>query len=90
MLAELGYEAIGLDFSGEAIQHAQAVHGADRDRLRRLQADLFDGAALTAAGISAGSLQGVLEHTCFCAIDPAQRSTYLDTVARLLAPPLGQ
>ena len=54
--------------------------------MRWLQADLFDETALTAAGISAGSLQGVLEHTCFCAIDPAQREAYLDTVARLLAP----
>jgi len=85
LLAELGYEAIGLDFSSEAIQRAQAVQGSDRTQLRWLQADLFDGAALAAAGITTGSLQGVLEHTCFCAIDPAQREAYLDTVARLLA-----
>jgi SAM-dependent methyltransferase len=85
-LADLGYEAIGLDFSSEAIQRAQALHGCDRAALRWLQADLFDEAALTAAGISVGSLQGVLEHTCFCAIDPAQREAYLDTVRRLLAP----
>ena len=69
-----------------AIQRAQALHGSDRAELRWLQADLFDETALQAAGISAGSLQGVLEHTCFCAIDPAQREAYLDTVARLLAP----
>ena len=29
LLAELGYEAIGLDFSSEAIHRAQAVHGSD-------------------------------------------------------------
>jgi len=86
LLADLGYEVIGLDFSGEAIERAQAVHGSDSTQLRWLQADLFDGAALAAAGITTGSLQGVLEHTCFCAIDPAQREAYLDTVARLLAP----
>ena len=86
LLADLGYEVIGLDFSGEAIQRAQAVHGSDSAQLRWLQADLFDGGALAAAGINDGSLQGVLEHTCFCAIDPAQREAYLDTVARLLAP----
>jgi SAM-dependent methyltransferase len=86
LLAELGYEAIGLDFSSEAIQRAQVLHGSDRAALRWLQADLFDEVVLTAAGISAGSLQGVLEHTCFCAIDPAQREAYIDTVARLLAP----
>ena len=62
------------------------VPGCGLAQLRWLQADLFDGAALTAAGIPAGSLQGVLEHTCFCAIDPAQREAYLNSVARLLAP----
>ncbi|MDA0886227.1 MAG: methyltransferase domain-containing protein, partial [Cyanobacteria bacterium] len=86
LLADLGYEVIGLDFSGEAIQRAQALHGSDRAQLRWLQADLFDGGALAAAGITTGSLQGVLEHTCFCAIDPAKRGAYLDTMARLLAP----
>ena len=86
LLADLGYEVIGLDFSSEAIQRAQALHGSDRTKLRWLQADLFDGAALAAAGITTGSLQGVLEHTCFCAIDPAQRGAYLATARRLLAP----
>ena len=86
LLAELGFETIGLDFSAEAIAHARQWHGADRPQLRWLQADLFDAAALEAAGVATGSLQGVLEHTCFCAIDPAQRASYLETVVRLLAP----
>ena len=86
LLADLGYEVIGLDFSSEAIQRAQVLHGTDRAALRWLQADLLDEVVLQEAGISAGSLQGVLEHTCFCAIDPAQREAYLDTVARLLVP----
>lgn len=86
LLADLGYEVIGLDFSSEAIQRAQVLHGTDRAALRWLQANLFDEVVLQEAGISAGSLQGVLEHTCFCAIDPAQREAYLNTVARLLAP----
>ena len=86
MLAELGCEAIGLDFSSEAIHRAQAVHGSDRADLRWLQADLFDGMALAAAGINSGSLQGVLEHTCFCAIDPVQRGAYVEAVQQLLAP----
>ena len=86
LLADLSYEVIGLDFSSEAIQRAQVLHGTDRAALRWLQADLLDEVVLQEAGISAGSLQGVLEHTCFCAIDPAQREAYLDTVARLLVP----
>lgn len=86
LLAELGFTAIGLDFSGEAIARAQELHGADRWHLCWLQADLFDSGALEAAGIKPGSLQGVLEHTCFCAIHPSQRPTYLEAVMRLLAP----
>jgi SAM-dependent methyltransferase len=86
LLADLGFEAIGVDFSGEAMAHARQLHGADRPALRWLQADLLDARALEVAGLAAGSLQGVLEHTCFCAIDPAQRGAYLDAVARLLAP----
>jgi thiopurine S-methyltransferase len=86
LLAELGFAAIGLDFSAEAITRARELHGSERPELRWLHADLFDGPALETAGIGPGSLQGVLEHTCFCAIDPAQRPAYLETVVRLLAP----
>ena len=86
LLAELGFAVVGLDFSGEAIQRAQALHGGDRAALRWVQADLLDPPALAAAGLTDGSLQGVLEHTCFCAIDPTQRQAYLQTVVRLLQP----
>ncbi len=33
-----------------------------------------------------GTFTYVLEHTCFCAIDPRRRSEYADLVARLLQP----
>jgi thiopurine S-methyltransferase len=86
LLAELGFEAIGLDLSGEAQQEARRLHGPDRPGLRWLQADLLDAAALRSAGLADDSLQGVVEHTCFCAIDPSRRSDYLAAVTRLLAP----
>ena len=86
LLAALGFAVVGLDFSSEAIQRARQLHGADSPELRWLQADLFDQTALAAAGLTPGSVQGVVEHTCFCAIDPAQREAYLQTVVRLLAP----
>lgn len=86
LLAGLGFAALGLDFSAEAISRARQVHGDDRPELRWLQADLFDAPALEAGGLGPGSVQGVLEHTCFCAIDPAQRPAYLETVVRLLVP----
>ena len=86
LLLELGFAAIGLDISGEALREARRLHGPDRPELRWLQADLLDPAALAAAGLADGSLQGVVEHTCFCAIQPTRRPDYLRAVTRLLAP----
>ena len=86
LLAELGFEVTGLDFSAEAIAEARRLHGHGRTTLRWLQADLLDPSALAAGGVGAGSLAGVLEHTCFCAIDPADRDGYLSQIRRLLVP----
>jgi len=86
LLADLGFAVTGLDFSAEAIAAARQGHGTERPALRWLQADLFDAGALAAAGLQPGSLDGVLEHTCFCAIDPSQREAYRATVMRLLKP----
>ena len=86
LLAELGFAVVGLDFSQEAIQEGQRLYGASRPGLRWLRADLFDAAALAAAGLGAASLDGVLEHTCFCAIEPEQRQAYRSTVTTLLQP----
>ncbi|MEA5441809.1 methyltransferase domain-containing protein [Cyanobium gracile] len=93
LLEALGFAAIGLDFSAEALAEARALHGHDRANLRWLQADLrwlqadlFDRQALEAAGLAPGSLTGIVEHTCFCAIDPGRRDDYIATASRLLAP----
>ena len=86
LLAELGFAVVGLDFSAEAITAARQASPTPSTNLQWLQADLFDRAALATAGLGAASLQGVLEHTCFCAIEPDQRPDYLRTVMELLAP----
>ncbi len=86
LLAALGFPAIGLDISGEALREARRLHGPDRPELRWVQADLLEATALEAIGLGDGSLQGVVEHTCFCAIPPARRTDYLTSVTRLLAP----
>jgi SAM-dependent methyltransferase len=86
LLVDLGHPVVALDFSVEAIQRGQQRHESVGPRLRWLAADLFDAAALDAAGLGTGGLSGVLEHTCFCAIDPDRRAAYLETVVRLLAP----
>ena len=86
LLAELGFATVGLDISAEALRQAGRRHGPERPKLSWRQADLLDAAALREAGLTAGSLQGVVEHTCFCALDPSHRPTYLQTVTELLAP----
>ena len=86
LLAELGFAAIGLDLSGEALREARRRHGPDRPELQWRQADLLDPNALRAAGLGEGSLQGIVEHTCFCALDPTRREDYLRAVTQLLAP----
>ncbi|SBO44448.1 methyltransferase domain-containing protein [Cyanobium sp. NIES-981] len=86
LLADLGFSAVGVDVSGEAVRRARQLHGARHPGIRWLQRDLFDGEGLARQGLDSGSLDGVLEHTCFCAIDPAQRQAYIATAARLLRP----
>ena len=86
LLAALGFDVVGLDFSGEAIREARRCHGEAIGRLRWLQADLLDSAALERLGLGAGSCDGVLEHTCYCAIDPGLRPAYRQSVLRLLKP----
>jgi thiopurine S-methyltransferase len=86
LLASLGFEVVGLDFSVEAVREARRLHGERAGRLTWVQADLLDAEALDAAGLGSASCDGVLEHTCYCAIDPALRQAYRSTVARLLQP----
>jgi len=86
LLADLGFDVVGLDFSAEAIQEARRIYGEQPGQLCWLQADLLDGVALAAAGLAPGSCDGVVEHTCYCAIDPALRPAYRQVVARLLRP----
>jgi thiopurine S-methyltransferase len=86
LLERLGFEVVGLDFSGEALRQARRLHGDDRPTLRWLQADFFDPRALAEEGLGTAGLGGVVEHTCFCAVDPALRPAYAATVARLLRP----
>ena len=86
LLAALGFNAIGLDVSGEGLAEARRIHGPGGPHLRWLQADLFDREGLARAGLGTASLGGVVEHTCFCAIAPEQRPAYLAQMHHLLVP----
>jgi len=86
LLAKLGFQVVGLDFSAEALREARRIHGEQPGQLSWIQADLLDSEALALAGLGAASCDGVLEHTCYCAINPGLRQAYRQSVARLLRP----
>ncbi len=78
-LAARGLEVTGLDISPRAVTAARSHPAAGREQY--LTGDLF---ALPAT--FGNSFDGVFEHTCFCAIDPALRRDYVKSVASVLKP----
>jgi SAM-dependent methyltransferase len=78
-LAARGLEVVGLDLAPLAVERAYA-HAPVANETYEL-GDLFHfPPSMT------GAFDGVFEHTCFCAIDPARRSDYAAAVAAVLRP----
>lgn len=78
-LAATADEVVGLDIAPSAVAAARSIPvvGGERYEL----ADLF-----ALPDNWRGSFDWVFEHTCFCAIQPAQRSAYVASVANALRP----
>ena len=70
---------IGLDIAPGAVAKAMAFPKTGREKY--VLADLFD-----LAPELRSSFDWVVEHTCFCAIDPSMRSAYAAAVAGALKP----
>lgn len=79
LLARLGARVTAIDFAPTALAHARAATDPALAVDYQLR-DLFT----LAGGPPAFDL--VVEHTCFCAIDPARRDEYVDVVADVLVP----
>ena len=79
--AESGFEVVGFDFAPSAIAEATATAKVREIPALFLQRDIF-----TLDKEFASSFDYVLEHTCFCAIDPSLRSQYVEVVKSLLRP----
>lgn len=80
-LATAGYAVVGVDYAPSAIAAAQerlAQAGLPADWVQR---DIFDLLPDYAA-----QFDYVVEHTCFCALDPALRDDYVALVRALLKP----
>ena len=79
--AEQGFEVTAVDFAPSAIADASQAASERNLSIQFLQRDIFD-----LVPEFAGQFDYVIEHTCFCAIDPALRPAYLDLVSTLLKP----
>ena len=77
--ASPGARVCGLDLSGSAVVAARRLPAAGSETYR--QADLF-----MPPEEWRHRFDWVVEHTCFCAIDPARRVDYVRAVAGLLRP----
>jgi SAM-dependent methyltransferase len=83
MLVERGWQVTGVDFAASAVAAARTAASSRGLAAEFVQLDWF-----TAADQPGwrGAFDLVVEHTCFCAIEPARRDDYVDTVAALLRP----
>lgn len=81
LFAHRGYSVLGFDFAPEAIAEATLIALRKNIQVTFVQQDLF---ALPLSYVE--SWDYVIEHTCFCAIDPARREEYVQIVHRLLKP----
>lgn len=81
LFASAGFEVVGFDFAPTALERAQATSKARGLNVQFLRRNIFDLGAEFPGGFDA-----VLEHTCFCAIDPGLRTQYLQMVTEILRP----
>ena len=79
--AQQGFTVTAVDFAPSAIAALAAQSQSQNLSLQLLQRDIFD-----LVPEFAGQFDYVIEHTCFCAIDPALRPAYAQLAADLLAP----
>ena len=79
LLAEQGASVVGLDIVPKAVRKAQAIEAVGDERFE--VADF-----LNLAEIYHGQFDAVVEHTCLCALDPAQRVAYVRAVLQALKP----
>ena len=78
-LARLGLSVTGLDIAPLALERAR-----EHDKVSDETYELGDFFALPPG--AQGSFDGLFEHTCFCAIDPARRADYVRAAAAALKP----
>jgi methyl halide transferase len=81
LFAARGFEVIGFDFAPSAIASATELAQNNDISAQFLQRNIFD-----LPSEFPHYFDYVLEHTCFCAIDPGDRQSYVQLVKSLLKP----
>ncbi len=81
IFADHGFDVIGFDFSASAIEDAQIIADKVGISAKFIQRDIFELSAEFE-----NYFDYVIEHTCFCAIDPQRRFDYVNVVNSILKP----
>jgi methyl halide transferase len=81
LFAQHGFAVTAVDFAPSAIQALAQQTQAAHLPLTLLERDIFD-----LVPEFAGQFNYVVEHTCFCALDPSLRPAYAQLTADLLVP----
>jgi methyl halide transferase len=81
LFARSGFSVTGFDFAPSAIERANAAAAAQGFKATFVEQDIF-----AFPPELHQTFDYVLEHTCFCAIAPTQRSAYVEVVKNLLRP----
>jgi SAM-dependent methyltransferase len=81
LFARHGFDVVGVDFAPSAIATAQQAAQRAGLPAQFLQRNLFD-----LLPEYAQQFDYVLEHTCFCALEPEWRDRYVELVHQLLKP----
>jgi len=81
LFARHGFQVTAVDFAPSAIAALTQAAKAEQLSLTGLEQDIF-----TLLPQWQGQFDYVVEHTCFCALDPSLRPAYVHLVANLLAP----
>lgn len=78
-LAARGADVVGLDIAASALRKAKEFPRSGRERYVR-------GDFLNPEASQFGAFDWLFEHTCLCALDPAHRVAYAQSVRRVLKP----
>ena len=80
-LAKCGFDVTCIDFAPEAVREAMESASREGVSMTVFEEDFFNLDPLVY-----GKFDYLLEHTCFCAIDPSMRTAYVEKAYQMIRP----